>query len=246
MNEKCPESLSGEPLGGESMSGLSGVQHGREIGAEVQAELRRILAAAGEFLLVSFALMIVPLWLFVDMRIVGGSLGETSFTEVTQSVLLLSCVVLFGRRAITLPSQRGFLVLVSGFILCMLIREQDQLLDPISHGFWVIPALVAAGAAIGYALSPGRRETILPAMVRYIGTHSYYYMFFGLMMVLVFSRVFGSGALVWEAAMGDQYNREIKTVIQEGLELFGYVLMAFSAWFFFRDTREHAGGTGRC
>ncbi|MBZ2189478.1 hypothetical protein K8B33_10250 [Alcanivorax sp. JB21] len=229
MNEKCPE----------SPNELPGLGRPPEIGAGVRAQLRPVLAAMGEFLLVGVALMIVPLWLFVDVQIVGGPLREASFTEVTQSLLLLCCVALFARRAVTLPAQRGFLTLVSGFILCMFIREQDHLLDFIYHGFWVIPALAAAGAAIGYALSPGRRDTILPAMARYIGSHSYYYMFFGLLMVLIFSRVFGSGSMLWEPVMGEQYNRDIKTVIQEGLELFGYVLMAFSAWFFFRDTRSH-------
>ncbi|MCH8544951.1 MAG: transporter [Alcanivorax sp.] len=228
MNEKCPESF-------------TAVQAGPEIGAGTRAQIRQVLAATGEFLLVGLALMIVPLWLFVDLRVIGSPLREASFTEVTQSLLLVLCFALFARRAITLPSQRGFLVLVSGFILCMLIREQDHALDFIYHGFWVIPALAAAGAAMGYALSPGRRETILPPMARYIGSHSYYYLFFGLLMVLVFSRVFGSGSLLWDMVMGDQYNRDIKTVIQEGLELFGYVLMAFSAWYFFRDTRSQEG-----
>ena len=232
MNEKCPE----------SSNRFSGLGRSPEIGVGVRAQLRPVLAATGEFLLVAVALMIVPLWLFVDVQVVGGPLGEASFTEVTQSLLLLFCVALFARRAVTLPAQRGFLTLVSGFMLCMLIREQDQLLDVIYHGFWVIPALATAGAAIGYACSPGRRDTILPAMARYIGSHSYYYMFFGVLMVLLFSRVFGSGSMLWEPVMGEHYNREIKTVIQEGLELFGYVLMAFSAWFFFRDTGNDEAG----
>jgi hypothetical protein len=44
--------------------------------------------------------------------------------------------------------------------------------------------------------------------------------------VLVFSRVFGTGSL-WRAIMLDEYQNLYKSVIQEGLELFGYLLIAY-------------------
>ena len=48
------------------------------------------------------------------------------------------------------------------------------------------------------------------------------------------SRIFGSGSLWSELMMGD-YQAGYKKIIQEGLELLGYVLIVYGSWLAYRD-----------
>ena len=50
----------------------------------------------------------------------------------------------------------------------------------------------------------------------------------GVVMVVLFSRIFGARAFLL-AIMQEQYNPAFKTSMQEGLELFGYFLVAMGS-----------------
>jgi hypothetical protein len=67
-------------------------------------------------------------------------------------------------------------------------------------------------------------------MVAYLGSKSWIYVTIGLLIVLVLSRLFGSGWLIWNAVMGEGYRAEYKAIIQEGLELFGYIFIFYGSW----------------
>ena len=54
------------------------------------------------------------------------------------------------------------------------------------------------------------------------------YISLGLILILIFSRTFGSGHL-WEHVMGDDYTMVYKTVIQEGIELLGYIFVLYGS-----------------
>ena len=205
-------------------------------GVSSAQQLRTVVVHAAEFVLVSVAVLVAPLMVYLDILYFGGDIGDRTLTEITQSLLLVAAVVMFALRARALPAQRGFLVLVAGFFLCMLIREQDGWLDNVRHGFWLPLALAVAVLAIGYAARYAR-HSVLPPMARFIGSHGYYYVFFGLVILLVFSRVFGSGNLLWESLMAESYEGRFKNAIQEGLELLGYILIFLGAVSFFRSNR---------
>lgn len=106
----------------------------------------------------------------------------------------------------------------------MLIREHDFLFDLIRHGAWVYPALAVTLAALLMALI--WRHTVIGPMAAFTRLQGYHQLILGLVVVLVFSRVFGTGSL-WRAVMLDEYQNLYKSVIQEGLELFGYLLIAY-------------------
>ena len=55
-----------------------------------------------------------------------------------------------------------------------------------------------------------------------------------LLIVLVFSRVFGSH-LLWRELMGGDYDWAYKAIIQEALELSGYILIAYGSWLAYRE-----------
>ncbi len=50
----------------------------------------------------------------------------------------------------------------------------------------------------------------------------------GVMLLLVFSRLFGMGSF-WHNVMGDDYVRAVKNIAEEGTELLAYCLIAFAS-----------------
>ena len=122
--------------------------------------------------------------------------------------------------------SRGFLVLVAGFFSAMLIREIDMFLDAVTQGFWLYPAVAVSVAVIIYAVR--QRGTVITPALRLASTKPFAYLAIGLLLVLVFSRAFGTGQL-WAELMGADYRRIYKSAIQEGIELLGYVLVFFGA-----------------
>jgi hypothetical protein len=185
---------------------------------------RQIRAALIQFLVLAALALVPPLLIYLDVQAIKDSVGESSLTEVSQALCLLLTVTLFARTAWQQAESRGFYVLITGFFLCMLIREHDFLFDLIRHGAWVYPALAVTLAALVMALI--WRHTVIGPMAAFTRLQGYHQLILGLVVVLVFSRVFGTGSL-WRAIMLDEYQNLYKSVIQEGLELFGYLLIAY-------------------
>ena len=186
----------------------------------------------------SLAVMIatVPFIVRFDVIQLDNKVGESSVTELTQELLLAISVVLFLISAIRRPESLGFLVLVTGFLACMLIREGDMWFDLISHGFWVYPATLCAAVSIYVAIR--NRGTVLSSMGEYTRSQSFAFMAVGLLIVIVFSRLFGTQSL-WQEIMQNNYDPFYKTVIQEGIELLGYWLVLAGSVLHYSKNRAH-------
>ncbi len=79
-------------------------------------------------------------------------------------------------------------------------------------------------------------------MRRCTSGQSHAYIVAGLLVLLVFSRLYGSGTL-WREVMGPVYTNGYRSFFQEGTELLGYVLLAFgSARFVFLERRNTEPG----
>jgi len=81
--------------------------------------------------------------IWLDIAIFNTQILEVSFTEIGQEAALAMCAACFW-LAPAENSQKGSHTLVDGFFACLLIRELDGLLDPISHGAWRWPLLAVA------------------------------------------------------------------------------------------------------
>lgn len=179
--------------------------------------------AFAKFFMLALFTLLAPLAVYLDTNVLGHGLSEQSITEWTQEALLSASALLFFTLAWRMPGQRGFALLVGGFFGTMLIRELDGVFDQISQGFWIYPASAWAVTMISLALR--HRHGLLTVMARAAGSRSFVYIILGLSVVLCFSRVFGTTAL-WLGVLGEgDVARTVKTVVQEGLELFGYVLI---------------------
>ena len=202
----------------------------------MQSPLKIISQAVIEFLILVFFALLPLVGVYIDLVILGNDLGEVSVTEIAQETLLLATVVIFGYGTFKKPEQRGFLVLVTGFFSCLFIREMDAFLDEIRHGFWFWPALFVALLSIGYARFYARNTTLKP-LASFIKTKPYFLILIGMIVLIVLSRTFGSGNLLWHnLPLEEGASFLVKTAVQEGLELFGYAFIFYGALVFhYRD-----------
>ena len=165
---------------------------------------------------------------WVDVTLFG-SISEASVTELGQESLILAAACLFGFTAWRCPKLRSLLVLVAGLFGCMFIRELDAVFDIVFHGFWLYPALLLAAGSVIYATRCTRmsisesRELLMTSPFRLVC--------FGLLTVLVISRVAGTGKL-WSFILdSESAGHFYKNIVQEGLELWGYGIIAVGAWY---------------
>lgn len=162
----------------------------------------------------------------IDDGLLQQGKSDYSITEFTQAGFTLVSAILFGLSAKYDKQSRGFFVLVMGLFATMLVRESDAYFDHIHHGFWIYPALAVSLASVFYARTC--RGTVKLPMLKHMETRDFVYINLGLIIVLVFSRTFGSGTL-WREVMGTDYSIVYKSVIQEGIELFGYTLVLYGS-----------------
>ncbi len=201
--------------------------------------LKPIRSAVLHVVFLSLAALIVTVCVYLDAIWIGDGVPENSFTEWTQELLLLAVVVLFFHSALRAPDSRPFLVLVAGFFACLLIREWDAAIDRVHPGFWKWSAMAVAAVCIAYALRPRHRHTLLPTAARFCVARAMPFLSLGLVVLLVLSRTFGSGQLIWQELLGDGYTIDFKSTIQEGLELFGYLLIFYGAVVWTFEERTH-------
>ena len=173
---------------------------------------------------------------FIDIFVAKTDILETSFTEVSQEVMLAIIAGVFWVSA-RQPGQRGIGILAGGFFACMLIRELDGLFDPISHSFWLWPALLTAGTCVYKALgNKSARRDVVSGLARFSVRPAFGFVMAGLL-VLIFSRLFGMGSL-WHGILQGGYARLAKTTVEEGVELLAYSICLGGALDYFLELRR--------
>lgn len=131
--------------------------------------------------------------IYVDVYFMDNALHENSVTEILQEIILAGIAVLFFWCATKRPEIRGGLILIGGFYLCMLIRELDDIFDMIRHGSWLWFALTTAVVCI--ALSALIPASTVTGLTDFIQHRSWLMTAMGLIIILIFSRIFGMNQL---------------------------------------------------
>ena len=196
---------------------------------------KTILSGFTEFLLAALLAVGVVGCIFLDV-IIHQNIIESSFVEFGQEGLLLFTSAIFTQLAI--HKRMGGLWLVAGFFSCMFIRELDAYFDLIVHGAWKYFALALIAFVFYQAWRLGKENTIA-TLASFMKSRAYTFIFIGLLIVLVFSRLFGIGEL-WETIMANHFNRTVKNVVEEGTELWGYALIFWGALnYLFASKKNH-------
>lgn len=176
----------------------------------------------GAFLLLGFFNLIAPIILYVDMVVIKQEISETSVTELLQESFLLLSLVFWLVIYFKNKDIRPFSALVAAFYGVLFIREIDMFLDAIVHGFWKYPAVIVAILGISIAIKSW--NITKKALYFFLESPSGIFTAFGVLLVLFFSRLFGSSK-IWEPIMGENYTYSYKAAIQEGVELYGYSMI---------------------
>lgn len=113
----------------------------------LQNDINSIKRALWEASSVFLACIIVTSILYLEVVIIGGTCGEDSLVEAMQVLLLFVSSILFLQVAETTKHIAGGMYLISGFILCMALRELDAVTDLIPYLSWVHLVAIAVSAA---------------------------------------------------------------------------------------------------
>ena len=175
------------------------------------------------FLITLLLSLLVPVLIFVDFKIINGNCGEYGIVEIAQEVIIL---ILSVYSFVSLKKVLGNIAYGLGaFFLLIFIRELDFLFDNIYHGAWFVIALVSmAICVIKYYLEyikTSKFKELKKELKLFAQTKDFNLFGLGIVIVLIFSRIMGTGSL-WKVILDENYDRIIKTVIQEGVELYGY------------------------
>lgn len=178
-------------------------------------------------LVIIFISLLVNVAIRLDTRLLKTYLSEESFTEYAQTVCILITLILFLVLAVKRPDLRQAAVLISGFFSVIMIRELDGVFDAVYHGFWLVPALLVTLLSLLYALKDG--GSLVRQMANILRAPSMKILICGLMILMVYSRLFGMGSF-WNEVMSAHYVREVKIIAEEGTELLAYCLITFGAF----------------
>jgi len=148
---------------------------------------------------------------------------ETGPVEILESVfaLVTALIFLFAGR---LDCRRAsFVSLLAMVLFCAVIRESDYFLDElVGRHTWKI----LVGLVVVFIIFHIRRnlKSILDSLMDFISQPSFGVFMSGVLVLLVFSRLFGCG-FFWKELIKGEYYYVIKTIAEESVEQMGYFLM---------------------
>ena len=200
--------------------------------------MKKLLSAVA----LAAACAIPALLVLLDVSVFKFCCNEAGIVEPVQALCLLAISVLLAVAARRFPDFRGGFLLAAGFFLVLCIRENDQWLDFVWHGFWLYPALLVT--ALACALAAHSPKTILPGIWRIIQDELSSILAIGFFVTVGFSRMFGMKP-IWREAVGLDDYRVAKHVAEEGSELLGYALMLTWAILFVCDLVRENRKKGR-
>jgi hypothetical protein len=154
----------------------------------------------------------------------GDTLGTSEYSpiEIIQPGILVISGLLYTWVAVNCPSQRPIAFLFGGLALIFAIRELDYFLDRfVADNFWQFLIGIAASLLIAYLVRQRRRFRI--AWLRLWPSPGMTLLFAGAIIMFAFVQFVGHEPL-WQAILGDDYQRIVKLAVEEFIELSGYFL----------------------
>ena len=146
--------------------------------------------------------------------------SEYSPVELVQVVILVVCCLLYGWVSRHCPSQRPLAVPFCRIGIVFIIRELDYFLDRfIGDNFWQVLVAIVGSLVAVYLWRNGRRFRI--AWLRIWPSPGLTLLFAGAAILFTFVRLIGHEPL-WQALLGDGYQRIVKLAVEELMEIAGY------------------------
>lgn len=152
------------------------------------------------------------------------SFKENSNTEHGQDFVLFTSFLLILFIGYKFQKIRTLSYTMGALLLVSFIREMDAFFDTLLfHGAW---AYFAGLAVAGYVILIRKKITSFTSELNLVKDHiSLGMVTIGLLIIHVFSRLYGRKKM-WKALMGeDQFMRIVKDASEEGIELLGYTII---------------------
>ncbi len=144
--------------------------------------------------------------------------------ETAQQYVLLATGLALTLSAWRHPACRQLSFLLATLVLLAAVRELDLVLDrniPVLG--WKIGYLAPLWAAVGLCRPP-RRAPFLRQLRAFAGSQSFVIFWAAFIVAVPLAQMLGNGRLL-EGLLGPAYTRDFKCVIEEVLELAGYLLL---------------------
>ena len=164
-----------------------------------------------------------------------GVISDSSLTEALQESLLFISICIYA-YIVKRYHAKG-VILVAGFLTCMLIREWDVVFDDLLfHGAWKYLAVPAAVLSCYLALRSGK-DKVIADLACFMQKKAYNVLLLGMTVVLVISRILGMRVLL-KLFSSISFNQGLKNFIEEGSELFGYLIIFYATLMFLWEYRQ--------
>jgi multisubunit Na+/H+ antiporter MnhB subunit len=150
-------------------------------------------------------------------------LGTSEFSpiEMIQPLILIVCGLLMAWVATNFISQRPVAFPFGGMALAFTIRELDYFFDLyLIDNLWQVLIAIAGALVIVYTYRQRKRLNI--ALARLWPSPGLVLLFAGAVILFLFVRLVGHEPL-WQAIMGEHYQRVVKLAVEEFIELIGYL-----------------------
>lgn len=155
--------------------------------------------------------------------VASGTYMADNWTEAPQEFSLLISGLLTGYVAYRKPQWRLLFTALSGLAFASLIREfNNDIAAVLGKGTWLYGSLAIAAPVAIYVLRGFR--SFWRQLDAVGGTFGFGVFACGVLVLHVFSRLYGANPL-WRAAMGEDFDRTVARISEEGIELLGYTLM---------------------
>jgi len=181
----------------------------------------KVITITLNLIILTFLSLLPFFTIYIDLVVLNNNIGEISVTEIVQEILLFITITIFWYIAWKDKKIRSMLILIASFFSMLFIREMDFFLDYIQHGFWFWIDLPFALFVLSYIIFFSNNSIIKP-LIDFTESKAFIFLVIGLIILLLLSRTLGSGNLLWNHLLPVMYAAKAKTVVQEGLELFGY------------------------
>lgn len=202
-----------------------------------------LVAKLTRFMLYSFMLLAWLLLVPVITRHGGmDAFREGNTVEWLQFGFVSLAATVLALSAWRWPRWRTLLNLMAALAALAAIREQDALLDrtvPFLLG-WKGPALVCV--SVGIILTARDFPNFVRQLDTFARTSAFGMMWAGALTVVCAAQLIGHGELV-QAVMADAYNAEVKRVVEESFEAFGYLVLLMGSFETAAQARHFASAT---
>lgn len=167
-------------------------------------------------------ILAVPFLALADVLLTGDTTPEFGLIETFQASVLMIMCVLFAMMVLRDEESRPVSIWMLGLFLMMEVREHDWYFDSLGEHLWkvLVLGIFLTCFAFWYPLRSGTSETLR----RFLNLKESDLYFLGALIVVVFSRLLGTGSLMGHLVREDVV-WNVKTLVQESLEALGYCML---------------------